>query len=195
MPSKKKSRKMFEDFKAALVSFKANGTGSHIEHQLLREFPLFSGKAPPGHPYPQAFKDGTDDEKWCYIEAIDDMVLLRRKLPSGRVISIDTCDFALLNGGTGVAHINMDNGDNRVANLKNVREPEARKMLLEFTENGDVSAVYGKPLTIDEKINALISLPEAPKPGDMMSWPNGDGIQVPFAPFDFWESIQDNWKP
>ena len=80
----------------------STSTGSHIEHQLLREFPLFFGKAPSGHPYPQAFVDGTDDEKWCYIEAIDDMVLLCRKLPSGRVISIDTCDFALLNGGAGI---------------------------------------------------------------------------------------------
>ena len=112
----------------------STSTGSHIEHQLLREFPLFFGKAPSGHPYPQAFVDGTDDEKWCYIEAIDDMVLLCRKLPSGRVISIDTCDFALLNGGAGIAHVNMDNGDNNVVNLKIVHEPEARKMLLDFTE-------------------------------------------------------------
>lgn len=73
---------------------------------------------------------------YCYIERVDDMVLLRRKLPSGRVISIDTCDSAMLNGGAGIAHLNMNNGDNRVENLKWVKEAEARKLLMEF-EEGD----------------------------------------------------------
>ena len=57
-------------------------------------------------------------------------MLLRRKLPSGRVISIDTCDFAMLSGGAGVAHLNMNNGDNRFENLKFVKEGEARKLLM-----------------------------------------------------------------
>ena len=69
-----------------------------------------------------------------YIEHLDDLVLLCRKLPSGRVISVDTCDFAMLNGGTGIAHLNMDNGDNRVENLKVVKENEARMQLMEFEE-------------------------------------------------------------
>ena len=43
-------------------------------------------------------------------------------------------DFEMLNDGRGIAHFNMDNGDNRVDNLKYVTESEARKMLLEFEE-------------------------------------------------------------
>ena len=73
---------------------------------------------------------------YCYIERVDDMVLLRRKLPSGRIISIDTCDSDMLNGGVGIAHLNMNNGDNRIENLKWVKEAEARKLLMEF-EEGD----------------------------------------------------------
>lgn len=61
-----------------------------------------------------------------------DLVLLRRKLPSGRIISIDTCDFTMLNGGYGIAHINMDNSDNRADNLKYVTEAEARQLLLQY---------------------------------------------------------------
>ena len=56
-------------------------------------------------------------------------------LPSGRTINIDTMDFAMLNGGQGLAHINMNNSDNRVSNLKYVPESEARKMLTEFEDN------------------------------------------------------------
>ena len=86
-------------------------------------------------PTRQAFKEGATDEDYCYIERVDDdLVLLRRKLPSGRVISIDTCDFAMLNGGAGIAHLNMNNSDNRVKNLKWVKEGEARKMLMDFEE-------------------------------------------------------------
>ena len=115
------------------TQFKKDGTGSHIEDQLLKEFPLFHGKAPAGHPYPQAFTEGAIDDAHCYIERVDeDLVLLRRKLPSGRIISVDTCDFAMLNGGDGIAHLNMNNGDNRVENLKWVKEAEARKLLMEF---------------------------------------------------------------
>mmetsp|Transcript_29058 Transcript_29058/g.67995 ORF Transcript_29058/g.67995 Transcript_29058/m.67995 type:complete len:198 (-) Transcript_29058:1960-2553(-) len=146
MPSKKSARKQREkkndevdwhEFTTALMHFKRDGTGSHIEDQLLKEFPLFHGKAPAGHPYPQAFTEGATDEHYCYVECVDDdLVLMRRKLPSGRVISIDTCEFAMLNGGAGIAHLNMNNGDNRVENLKWVKEAEARKLLMEF-EDGE----------------------------------------------------------
>ena len=43
-------------------------------------------------------------------------------------------DFAMLNGGAGIAHLNMNNGDNRGENLKWVKEDEARKMLMDFEE-------------------------------------------------------------
>ena len=125
-------------FMITCKQFKHDGTGSHIDNVLLKEFPLFHGKAPAGHPYPQAFKDGATDKDYCYIECVDDdldsLVLLRRKLPSGRVISIDTQWFAMLNGGAGIAHLNMNNSDNRVKNLKWVKEGEARKMLMDFEE-------------------------------------------------------------
>ena len=144
MPSKKSARKQHEKkndeaewrtFTVALEQFKKDGTGSHIEDQLLKEFPLFHGKAPEGHPYPQAFTEGATDKDYCYIERVDDdLVLLRRKLPSGRVISIDTCEFAMLNGGAGIAHINMNNGDNCVENLKWVNEGEARGLLMGYVE-------------------------------------------------------------
>ena len=68
------------------------------------------------------------------VQRKQSQMLLRRKLPSGRVISIDTCDFAMLNGGAGIAHLNMNDSDNRVKNLKWVKEGEARKMLMDFEE-------------------------------------------------------------
>ena len=70
----------------------------------------------------------------CHVEKKDGMVLLCRRLPSGRVISIDTMDGHMLNGGTGIAHLNFDNGDNRVENLEYVGEIEARKLLCGFEE-------------------------------------------------------------
>ena len=125
----------WEEFKNKLDQFKANGTGSVIEPVLVSQFPLFHDKAPSGHPYPQAFTEGATDETYCYVEMMeDDLVLLRRRLPSGRVISIDTCEFTMLNGSSGIAHLNMDNGDNRVVNLKYVTEAEARALLLNFRE-------------------------------------------------------------
>ena len=59
-------------FMVACKQFKQDGTGSHIDNVLLKEFPLFHGKAPAGHPYPQAFKDGATDTDYCYIECVDD---------------------------------------------------------------------------------------------------------------------------
>ena len=60
----------------------------------------------------------------------DDLVLLRRELPSGRIIDIDTNDFDMLNDGIGIVHLNMNNGDNRIENLMWVKESQARKMLM-----------------------------------------------------------------
>ena len=70
MPSKKNTRKQREKmsddgwraFTAALEQFKKDGTGSRVDDTLLKEFPLFHGKAPPGHPYPQAFTEGAAEE-------------------------------------------------------------------------------------------------------------------------------------
>ena len=122
----------------ALAKFKKDGTGSRIDHELLSQFPLFHGKAPPGHPYPQAFTEPPTDEVYCFVQPMEeDLILLSRRLPSGRVISIDTCEFAMLNGGVGIAHINMDNGDNRIENLTYVTEAKARRMLAEYVEPSD----------------------------------------------------------
>ena len=82
-----------------------------------------------GHPYPQAFTEGATDEHYCCVERVDDLVLLRRAAQR-RHISIDIGEFAMLNGGAGIAHLNMNNGDNRVENLKWVKEAEARKLLM-----------------------------------------------------------------
>ena len=60
------------------------------------------------------------------------MILLCCHLANGRIIQIDTDDFKMLNGGFGIAHLNMDNSDNRIDNIKLVTEAEARKMLLEY---------------------------------------------------------------
>ena len=40
----------------ALDQFKRDGTG--VDDELIRQFPIFYGKAPVGHPYPQAFTEG-----------------------------------------------------------------------------------------------------------------------------------------
>ena len=114
------------------MQFKRDGTGVVVDQALVNQFPLFHGKAPPGHPYPQAFTEGATDTRFCFVETVGDMTLLRRMLPSGRTINIDTMDFAMLNGGQGLAHINMNKSDNRVSNLKYVPESDARKMLMEF---------------------------------------------------------------
>ena len=91
MPSKKNARKQRENktaaqdrpaFIASLKQFKEDGTGSVIEPMLVSQFPLFHGKAPPGHPYPQAFTEGATDETYCYVEMVEeDLVLLRRRWP------------------------------------------------------------------------------------------------------------------
>ena len=120
---------------ATLEQFELDGTSARIDASLVAQFPLFRGKAPCGHPYPQAFMEGPEDGARCYVESVaDNLHLLRHRLSSGRIISIDTCDFAMLNGGAGIAHLNMNNADNRVSNLKYVSESEARELLLEYEE-------------------------------------------------------------
>ena len=76
MPSKKSARKQREKndedwlFIAGLEQFKKDGTGSAIEDTLLKEFPLFYGKAPVGHPYPQAFKEGALSPLDCLFKHV-----------------------------------------------------------------------------------------------------------------------------
>ena len=73
-------------------------------------------------------KFGADE---CYFETVDGMLLLRRKLQSGRVINID----AMEGSGYFIAHLNMDNTDNRLKNLSGyINEEEARALLMGFEE-------------------------------------------------------------
>ena len=53
--------------------------------------------------------------------------------------------------------------------------------------------VTEKPLTIDEKVSALASLSKKPKAGQVLYWPNNDGVEIPMDPFGFWESVINNW--
>ena len=53
--------------------------------------------------------------------------------------------------------------------------------------------VTEKPLTVDEKVNALASLSRKPKAGQVLYWPNNDGVEIPMDPFGFWESVRHNW--
>lgn len=53
--------------------------------------------------------------------------------------------------------------------------------------------VTEKPLTIDEKVSALASLSKKPKAGQVLYWPNNDGVEIPMDPFGFWESVIHNW--
>ena len=69
MPSKKSARKQREKkmddgewraFIVALDQFKKDGTGSHIEDQLLKEFPLFHTAR-----RPQATRTHRRSHRWC----------------------------------------------------------------------------------------------------------------------------------
>ena len=46
----------FDRMIALLEEFKV--TGAHYDEALREQFPLFTGHAPPGHPYPEAFTEG-----------------------------------------------------------------------------------------------------------------------------------------
>ena len=48
-------------FLDAIAMFKKDGTG--VDDELIRQFPIFRGKAPVGHPYPQAFTKGATVEE------------------------------------------------------------------------------------------------------------------------------------
>jgi len=98
-----------------------------------------AGKPEASKEPPAAFEKKKDD---CFIETIGGMKLLSRRLPSGRVIHVDTldgsasiaifhrnCGFApffelensapfaqtgqMLRGGSGILHTNFDNGDSK----------------------------------------------------------------------------------
>ena len=70
----------------------------------------------------------------CFVEHTDDMILLSRRLPSGRTLHVDTLDGEMLRGGQGILHKNFINSDNRVTNLAYVTEIEARKALMAYEE-------------------------------------------------------------
>ena len=50
------------------------------------------------------------------------------------------------------------------------------------------------PLTVTEKCSALASLSKKPKAGQVLYWPNADGVEIPMDPFGFWQSIMHNWQ-
>jgi hypothetical protein len=67
------------------------------------------------------------------------MTLLSRRLPSGRIINVDAGEAGvMMRGGKGWAHVDMDNGNNNINNLKVVDELTAREMLMEFSESQQV---------------------------------------------------------
>jgi len=70
----------------------------------------------------------------CFVERVGGMILLSRRLPSGRVLHVDTMDGAMLSGGTGILHKDFNNANNAVSNLAYVGEIEARKALAAFVE-------------------------------------------------------------
>jgi len=70
------------------------------------------------------------------------LVLLVRRLESGRVISIDTNMGKMLVGGVGIAHIDMNNANNELKNLRMVRLREAVDMLRNFEDDGGSSNDY-----------------------------------------------------
>ena len=70
------------------------------------------------------------------------LVLLFRRLESGRVICIDTNMGKMLVGGIGIAHIDMNNANNKLQNLRMVRLREAINMLRNFEDDGGCSNDY-----------------------------------------------------
>ena len=55
--------------------------------------------------------------------------------------------------------------------------------------------VTEKPLTINEKVSALASLSQTknPRAGQVLYWPNNDGVRIPMEPFGIMESVMHNW--
>ena len=50
--------------------------------------------------------------------------------------------------------------------------------------------VTEKPLTVDEKVSALASLSKKPKAGQVVYWPNVDGVNIPHGTLlGFWRAF------
>jgi hypothetical protein len=77
------------------------------------------------------------------VREIEGFRLLSRQLPSGRIINVDLGDWddasqheRAVSGGKGIAHLDMDNGNNIDSNIRYVTEAEGRRLLMGFTEDG-----------------------------------------------------------
>ena len=79
----------------------------------------------------------------AYSEKVDNgLTLLRSILPSGRIISIDTSEGNLLRGGKSIAHVDMNNSNNSIENLKMVDLKDALKLLRDFRDDGKESGNF-----------------------------------------------------
>ena len=79
----------------------------------------------------------------AYSEKVDNgLTLLRSILPSGRIISIDTSEGNLLRGGKSIAHVDMNNSNNSIENLKMVDLKDALKLLRDFRDDGKESGDF-----------------------------------------------------
>ena len=86
-------------------------TGGPVDGAILTDSIYYFKNSKKGRPQP-------------YMEELLDWLLVK----TGKVF------MAVCSGGAGIAHLNMNNGDNRVENLKCVGEAEARKLLMEFED-------------------------------------------------------------
>jgi len=118
-----------------MKQFKQDGSGCEINRDMLASFPLFPGKAPAGHLYPQAFNVRLKTTYYLWVEEKNGRVLLRRKLPSSRKISIDTRNYQMLNGGKGhLLCLDAIKPDGYEKEGRDVTEAEARKILIDYKE-------------------------------------------------------------
>ena len=81
-------------------------------------------------------------DKYSISREKENLVLLYRRLESGRVICIDTNMGRMLTGGVGIAHIDMNNANNELKNLRLVRLRTACDMLRNFEDDGGSSNDY-----------------------------------------------------
>jgi len=77
-----------------------------------------------------------------FIEEVNEMKLLRRQLPTGRIISIDISGGGFLKGGRFIAHLDMNNSNNCINNLEMVNSDEAIKLLMDFEDDGGNSGHF-----------------------------------------------------
>ena len=84
----------------------------------------------------------------------------------------------------------MYNNDPMTYNLS--LDTELGKTIVSKLKESDFDGT--KPLTVNDKVNAICSL-KKPKPGQIMQSPNEDGILVQFSPHEFWLEIRHNWAP